>query len=662
MPGRITTITLKTKFAGIVLLLFLASFWLLTYSVEKKLAQDMTNLLESHQFSTVSYIASDLDDKIRQRIELLEANAAIITPELLGNPEKAREFLKSRFGLLALFKAGLTLITKEGNGITDYPIFPGRADASYVELEYYKEVLATGKTAIGKPRLGRFSKQPGIAFASPIKDKSGQLVGLLVGFTFFSDSTLFGQVEHANVGKTGYITIDVPKYNLIATSSNPSRKFQPLARPGDNKMLDRFLAGYEGSGVAVNSLGIETLTSAKQIPSAGWIAQIVLPTEEVFAPIRTMRSRAYSIAAALSVFVLLAVWLVIRRLLAPLSHASKRVSEMSSGELQLLPVKYHDEIGLLLTNFNILVSERKETEEALRNSEESFRNILENAPIGMSVVSLEGRFMLVNRSLCELVGYEKEELEKLSYQEITHPDDLESNMANVQRLLDGSATFYHMEKRYIRKDRQVVWTQLTSSVIRDAAGAPLYLVAQIEDITDRRQSREQIHQLAYYDVLTCLPNRRLLKDRLKQSLAQAKRYKRSLALMFLDLDNFKNINDTLGHDMGDELLKVVADRLQACVRSIDTVCRQGGDEFIIVLSEIAHPEDAAVVANKIINAINEPVSLNENDVHITTSIGIAMYPVNGTDDAKELMKKADKAMYETKNKGRNGFTFYQSVL
>lgn len=645
--------SLKTKFAGIVLLLFLASFWLLTYSIEKKLARDMTNLLESHQFSTVSYIASDLDDKIRQRIELLEVNAAIITPELLDNPEKAREFLKSRFGLLALFKAGLTIVSREGNGISDYPVFPGRADASYVELEYFKEVFATGKTAIGKPRIGRFSKQPGVAFAAPIKDKSGQLVGLLVGFTFFSDSTLFGHVEHANVGKSGYITIDVPKYNLIATSSNPSHRFQPLAKPGVNKMLDRFLAGYEGSGVAVNSLGVEALTSAKRIPSAGWIAQIVLPTEEAFAPIRTMRSRAYSIAAALSVFVLVAVWLVIWRLLAPLSHASKSVSEMSSGELQPLPVKYHDEIGLLLTNFNILVSERK-------NAEEALRNILDNAPIGMAVVSLDGRFGLVNRSLCEIVGYEKEELEKLTFQELTHPDDLEANLANVQRLLDGSVTSYHMEKRYIRKDRQIVWTQLTSSVIRDTAGAPLYLIAQIENITDRRRSREQIHQLAYYDVLTSLPNRRLLKDRLKQALAQAKRYKRSLAIMFLDLDNFKQVNDTLGHDIGDELLKVVAGRLHDCVRGIDTVCRQGGDEFIVVLSEISHPEDAAIVANKIISAINEPVSLQDTVLHITASIGIAIYPVNGTDDSKELMKNADIAMYEAKKDGRNRFMFYQS--
>src|SRR6185369_4566956 len=130
MPGKISSLSLKTKFASVVLMLFLASFWLLTYCVEKKLAHDMTNLLESHQFSTVSYIASDLDDKIRQRIELLEANAAIVTPELLGDPEKAREFLKSRFGLLALFKPGLALISSNGNGIADYPVVPERASAS----------------------------------------------------------------------------------------------------------------------------------------------------------------------------------------------------------------------------------------------------------------------------------------------------------------------------------------------------------------------------------------------------------------------------------------------------------------------------------------------------------------------------------------------------
>ncbi|HXE95668.1 MAG TPA: diguanylate cyclase [Dongiaceae bacterium] len=307
------------------------------------------------------------------------------------------------------------------------------------------------------------------------------------------------------------------------------------------------------------------------------------------------------------------------------------------------------------------ITERKRFETALRESEELFRNILENAPIGMSVMSLEGRFKLVNSSLCDLVGYKKEDLEKLTFQEITHPKDLEPILANVLSLLDGSVTSFSMEIRYIRRDQQIVWAQLTSSVVRDTVGVPLYLVAQIEDISDRRRTQEQIYKMAYFDALTNLPNRRLLLDRLNQALAQAKRYKRSMALMFMDIDNFKRVNDTLGHDMGDELLKIVAGRLRACVREMDTVCRQGGDEFIIVLTEIAHSQVVAVIANKIIETISDPISLQENELHITTSIGIAVYPIDGTDDEKELMKKADTALYEAKNKGKNGFMFYQSV-
>lgn len=660
MLEKLTAISLKIKITAIVLALFISSLWILTVSVEKKLAHDMTELLETQQFSSVSYIAADLNEKIRQRIQLLELNASIITPELLASPEKAREFLRSRIGMQSLYKGGLAIISKDGKGIADYPPVPERTHASFREIEYFQEVLATGKTAIGKPRIGRFTKQPGVAIASPIKDKSGRLAAVLVGFATFSDTTLFGQVEHANVGKSGYITINVPKYNMIATSSNPSRIFKPMANPGVNRMVDQFNAGFEGSGIAVNSMGIETLTSAKQIPSAGWIAQIVLPTSEAFAPVHEMRFRAYSIALALTVFVLITVWLAIRHLLNPLVLASEKLGEMTSDALNVLPVKYNDEIGKLLNNFNALVNDRKQVYEELRLSEERFRNILDNAPIGMTVASLAGDFILVNRALCEIVGFEKEELEQMRFHDITHPDDLDSDLDNIKRLLNGKANSFQMEKRYFRKDQQVVWIQLTVSVLRDSTFSPLYFIAQIEDISERIRNREKIHQLAYYDALTNLPNRRLLKDRLNLALAQAKRYNRSLAVMYLDLDNFKQVNDSLGHDAGDELLKVVADRLLESVRIVDTVCRQSGDEFIIVLSEISRQQDVSFVAEKIINAINKPIHIRENKLQISTSIGIAVLPVNGTDDDKTLMKKADLAMYSVKNKGRNGFTIYGS--
>jgi diguanylate cyclase (GGDEF)-like protein len=185
------------------------------------------------------------------------------------------------------------------------------------------------------------------------------------------------------------------------------------------------------------------------------------------------------------------------------------------------------------------------------------------------------------------------------------------------------------------------------------------LVAQKETlIAGLKRSEEEIRQLAFHDALTGLPNRRLLMDRIAQALAHARRHQHSMAIMFLDLDRFKQINDTLGHEAGDELLKQVAARLRRCVRSEDTACRSGGDEFIIVLPEITHPRDAALVAEKVIRAVSEPVIVGDHRLQVTTSIGIAVYPVAGPDDLQALMKKADTAMYSAKAAGRNMFRFY----
>ncbi len=181
-------------------------------------------------------------------------------------------------------------------------------------------------------------------------------------------------------------------------------------------------------------------------------------------------------------------------------------------------------------------------------------------------------------------------------------------------------------------------------------------------IAKLQQAEEQVRCLAYYDTLTNLPNRRLLLNRLDQALAQAKRFNRSLAVMFLDLDNFKQINNSLGHDAGDQLLKEVASRLTSCVRADDTVSRQGGDEFVVVLPEIAHPANAARIAEKIVGSIRNPVKIVEKEFNVTTSIGICVYPFSCKDDAQELMKKADIAMYAAKKSGRNCFRFFDAEI
>jgi diguanylate cyclase (GGDEF)-like protein len=364
----IKTISLKAKIAAIFLLLFLASVGGLAYLTTSRLQKEVVEVLANQQFASVSYIASEIDQTLRIRLELLATVAGSITPEMLEDKEKLLNLFKERPLLTSFFANGVVVISHEGVGMLSYPVFRDREGATYAGVEYYTEVMETGKPAIGKPRIGRFTKMPGLGFAVPINNNSGQVIAILAGFTALSDPTLFGQLERANVGKSGWIAISAPKHNMIVTASDPKRALSPLPKRGVNLMLDRFIDGFEGSGVAVNSMGVETLTSAKWIPSAGWFVQVVLPTKEAYAPLHAMINHVYSIAAVFSLLVGLLMWLVLRGLLSPLEEATQNIKTMASSEdavLRELPISQHDEVGELLKSFNFLVSQRNKLESEL---------------------------------------------------------------------------------------------------------------------------------------------------------------------------------------------------------------------------------------------------------------------------------------------------------
>ncbi|HEY6898637.1 MAG TPA: diguanylate cyclase, partial [Rhodocyclaceae bacterium] len=310
------------------------------------------------------------------------------------------------------------------------------------------------------------------------------------------------------------------------------------------------------------------------------------------------------------------------------------------------------------------ITERKQREMALLESEKRFRDFMEFAPIGMVIVALDGRLLKANQALCKILGFSREELESMNFESLAAPDDLAADLAMRRRLLEGEATVWQTEKRYLRKDGSSVWVQLTASLLRDTHGAPQCFDAQVEDISERRQHQDQIRQLAYFDALTGLPNRRLLQERLEQALADARRKGCMSAVIFLDLDHFKQVNDNHGHEIGDLLLKAAAQRLSACVRSGDTVARQGGDEFIIVLPDLKAAADAGPVAQKIVAALAAPYELTAAGLTIdviTTSVGLAVFPRDGV-SAQDLMKHADAAMYAAKDGGRNGYRCYDATL
>ncbi|MEO8164390.1 MAG: PAS domain S-box protein, partial [Betaproteobacteria bacterium] len=306
------------------------------------------------------------------------------------------------------------------------------------------------------------------------------------------------------------------------------------------------------------------------------------------------------------------------------------------------------------------ITARKYAEQALTESEERFRATFDHASVGIMHSSLDRRILVLNRKFCEMVGYSADELQQGSVRRIHHPDDSDADQPLEKQLLAGEIENFSFEKRYVRKNASVFWANRTVSLVRDQSGKPQYFIRVIEDISARKDAEEKLLHLAHFDPLTDLPNRAMFHDRLSQALVQARRRNELVGIMFLDLDHFKLVNDTLGHAMGDLLLQLVAGRLSAAVRPGDTVGRLSGDEFGIILGDLRSVVDASLVAKKILKVLAPPFRLDRHERNVTMSIGISLYPEHG-DDNDLLIRAADTAMYAAKEKGRSTFEFFSET-
>jgi diguanylate cyclase (GGDEF)-like protein/PAS domain S-box-containing protein len=307
------------------------------------------------------------------------------------------------------------------------------------------------------------------------------------------------------------------------------------------------------------------------------------------------------------------------------------------------------------------LTERKEAEEALRESEERFRTAFEDAPIGVALVGLDRSHLRVNRAYCEMLGYSEEELLVKPHSEIIHPDDRDDSAHRIQGILDQGAEPYALERRYFHADGRVVWSLSNISLIRDSEGEPSHFVCLHEDITERKELEEQLRHQAFYDSLTDLPNRSLFLDRLDHALARAGREGGSIAVLLIDLDDFKVVNDSLGHGAGNAVLVEVAERLQASVRPGDTVGRIFGDEFAVLLEASAGEEEACRVTERIQEGLQAPFEVDGQEVFVRASIGVALGETD-EDQPNELLRHADLAMYEAKNAGNVRYEVYNPSM
>jgi len=302
------------------------------------------------------------------------------------------------------------------------------------------------------------------------------------------------------------------------------------------------------------------------------------------------------------------------------------------------------------------------TRQALANSEQLFHTAFDYAPLGMIMANLDGVIIQANPALRQLLGYscEPEHLRIPTLFELIHPEDVNNTRFQLDKLRNKKLAFAQYETRLLAKDNHCVSVLISLAFINKVEEESCYLL-QIYDLSERKRYESQLIKLAHYDQLTGLGNRAKLQEEIEFFIQKSRRHPAPFAVLFGDLDHFKQINDGLGHEAGDQLLKIVARRLQKALRIEDSICRLGGDEFVVLLHDVTKFEAVVTVAEKLIKKINKPIRLGDNKVHVGMSFGIALYPTDG-DDVKTLLRNADSALYDAKAKGRGCCQLYRKEL
>ena len=290
-------------------------------------------------------------------------------------------------------------------------------------------------------------------------------------------------------------------------------------------------------------------------------------------------------------------------------------------------------------------------------SDAYLRAIFDHAPIGIALADMEGRLIASNRALQEMLQYSEEEIRNSHWSRFAHPDDIQMEDELDDRIIAGEIDSYELESRRIRRDGVVIWTRMTVAEVRDSRGEAQFGIAMLEDITRRKAMESLLAHQALHDALTGLPNRVLLQDRIQKVIESSRREGARFALLLLDLDRFKELNDTLGHHFGDLLLSQVATRLRGALRASDTVARLGGDEFALVLPA-CDAVGAGMIAEKVRGALTVPFELDGYEFIIDASVGVAVFPEHGS-DLTTLLRHADIAMYAAKRAG-SGHAVYPS--
>lgn len=655
----------------------MAGIWLLSFYSYEVQREDTIKLLGQQQQAMAGYIAAEINQQLEDRFRTLEKIADLVGPAVATDSKLAQQQVEQLKIFQQQFNGGAFITDVQGTAVASVPVSANRLGINYFDRDYIADAIKKGRSSIGTAVMGRALRSPVFGMAVPVRNRQGAIIGALAGVTDLGKPNFLDHMTRPAGGGDGYVLLVDAQSRTIITNTNKTRIMEVLPPQGQNWLIDKYLAGEEVTGIVNNPHGQEVLASAKYIDATNWYIVTAVPTAEAFASFNQRKQDLLLVTLLLTLLVGMLTWLGLNHQLHPVHRAARKLADFSAGEnatIHPLKIMRHDEIGNLLNSFNQLLEVLSQREAAIRNNEQKLTTILDNVNADIFLKDTEGRYLFANRHTREFFGKSMEDIVGKTDEAFFDAASAAQIRSNDHQVLVEGRTVRTEESNLRTVDGEPKTFLTVKLPLRDEAGNIYALCGISTDITDRKRMEDQMRHHAFYDALTRLPNRRLLNDRLDQMIAASKRSGLYCALLFLDFDNFKPLNDSHGHQAGDLLLIEAGERLSECVRESDTVARVGGDEFVIMLGELdADRNSAAIkarrVAEKILNSVSRPYRLTittEDRSELTlehtcsASIGICLFAGNAL-AAEDILNRADLAMYQVKQSGRNGIRFFEGA-
>ena len=652
--------SLKARMSMVVFLLVLGAVALLALATLAVAERGMRDVTGRQQYVSLASAAVFIDEELDAKRNVLRVIADSLAASGAHDGASLQRFLSAQTVLgKEFYTAGL--VATDGALLASLSPFKPQTGMNLKGRSYFEQTLATKSSVISAPLNGSISGMPLVVVTQPVFDAQGGVRYVLAASVNLRQPDFLGRLGALKPGTGGYLYI-MTSDGIIVEHPDKTRIMQHIEAHGPLSIpTRRAMHGYEGWLTGTTTSGVDALFAYHRIASTGWILASVYPMRDAFAPLHAIRSKILLAAVLLAVLAGVAGWRVVLRLLQPLERLRRQVHQIRRQRLgiEALQIERRDEIGDLSRDFYSLVAEREMAEAQTRDSERRLKLLTDHVPVVIVYIDAEHRYQYVNATFEKWFGQSGKDSQAQPMREVLGDEAYQLRAAYLLRAFAGEEVEFEFG---LGGDGNAGSRAFQTSYVPDVdeSGKVAGVYGLTHEITKVKAVHTALQFAAATDTLTGIANRRRFDEQLLLSMQRTRATRAPMALAYLDIDRFKGINDSLGHQAGDEVLKEFAARLAGSVRASDLVARLAGDEFVIIFDGVNSAAEVRQIGAKIIDAIRVPFALASGALPVTASIGIAIFR-DGPLTPEQLLHLADQALYEAKGQGRDGVALIEAA-